>query len=744
MGKKVFGLLLVFLLTSMSFPTLNIQRVKAIGTIYIRTDGSVDPLSAPIVRDGDVYTLSDNISSDAYGVVIERDNMTLNGNGFVINGYPYSWGSIGISVVGRHNVTITATEIKSFFHGILLSGSNNNTIFGNSLTGIQWCAVYMYFSSNNSICGNNITDNSGSGISLQYSNDNRICGNVLSNVSGGCIGLADDSSNNTISGNNITNSLTGIQLFQSSAFNVISDNCIRGNQQHGLVLSGSSDNNITGNAFTDDGMFVSSFSYGNVVKFNNVNDMPLVFLEGVSNCTISEAGQVILLNCINVLVESLNLSNTSVGLELLGTNNSEIRNNNISASTVCGIDLRISFNNSISGNKIENTGQGVGVLLEYASSYNNISENIVEDNAVGINLQGSWGGPNCNNINRNNVTANSQVGINLYGCGNNSIVENNVTGNGDLSSGGGIGIGSSSYNNVVRNSIVGNVAGVVIIGGDFNTVSENNITANWYVGIEVQITTYNIIFHNNIINNTSQLWLWDSTSAWDNGYPSGGNYWSDYSSTDFFHGPYQNETGSDGLGDFPYAMDADNFDRYPLMKPYPWGTHDIGVTHLTTSKTIIGRGYNMSINATVFNYGNSTEATILDFYANMAQVEWQNIMLTARTFLIGTLVWNTTDVEYGNYTIGAVANAVLGETDITDNILIDGWIVVTIPGDVTSVVPGVPDYRVDMRDIGAICSKFGKIQASPGWDPNMDINDDGIVNMRDIGIACSNFGKHYP
>jgi len=45
----------------------------------------------------------------------------------------------------------------------------------------------------------------------------------------------------------------------------------------------------------------------------------------------------------------------------------------------------------------------------------------------------------------------------------------------------------------------------------------------------------------------------------DDGYPSGGNYWSDYNGTD---------DNGDGIGDTPYIIDADNQDKYPLMKPY--------------------------------------------------------------------------------------------------------------------------------------------------------------------------------
>ena len=59
-----------------------------------------------------------------------------------------------------------------------------------------------------------------------------------------------------------------------------------------------------------------------------------------------------------------------------------------------------------------------------------------------------------------------------------------------------------------------------------------------------------------------------SANNWDYGYPSGGNYWSDYNGTDVYSGPYQNETGSDGKGDTPYSIDEYNVDDYPLMTPW--------------------------------------------------------------------------------------------------------------------------------------------------------------------------------
>ena len=84
--RAVSVVIIAMLLTGMLTVAFNIQPVKAIGTIYIRADGSIDPPTAPIQRDGDIYTLTGNINSDTDGIVIERNNMTLDGAGYTLQG----------------------------------------------------------------------------------------------------------------------------------------------------------------------------------------------------------------------------------------------------------------------------------------------------------------------------------------------------------------------------------------------------------------------------------------------------------------------------------------------------------------------------------------------------------------------------------------------------------------------------------------------------------------------------------
>ncbi|VUT28244.1 MAG: Cell surface glycoprotein precursor [Candidatus Syntrophoarchaeum sp. GoM_oil] len=96
-----------------------------------------------------------------------------------------------------------------------------------------------------------------------------------------------------------------------------------------------------------------------------------------------------------------------------------------------------------------------------------------------------------------------------------------------------------------------------------NIVSDNNC------GIRLYHSSGNNIYRNRLLGNLIQADDNTDGNLWDNGYPSGGNYWSDHECVDIYSGIDQDQAGSDGICDEPYtniAGSAGAADRYPLYE----------------------------------------------------------------------------------------------------------------------------------------------------------------------------------
>jgi hypothetical protein len=97
-----------------------------------------------------------------------------------------------------------------------------------------------------------------------------------------------------------------------------------------------------------------------------------------------------------------------------------------------------------------------------------------------------------------------------------------------------------------------------------NTFVNNYIVNSNGVAIGRNLGGGGATFYHNVIGGGIQAY-YTPACIWDNGYPSGGNYWIGYVCPDKFNGPGQNITGGDGIGDAPLVIDADDIDHYPLL-----------------------------------------------------------------------------------------------------------------------------------------------------------------------------------
>jgi peptide/nickel transport system substrate-binding protein len=246
--RPVSGLMLILLTLGMLMSAFNIQPVKAQGTIYIRADGSVDPSSAPINRDGNVYTFTDNIVNNS--IVVERNNIVLDGAGHTVEG---TGNGIGIDLSGRSNVTVKNMKIIAFDLGIYLSGSSANMIQGNNITDTDY-GIIIATSSNNVVIGNSLTDHNCT-VELDNSAGNSI---IANNIKGGSYGPTISmysSDYNTIFRNTIRGPLYGIYVSYCSNNN-LTQNDVRDNYE-GIRFDSSQDNFVYNNNFVNNTVQVS-------------------------------------------------------------------------------------------------------------------------------------------------------------------------------------------------------------------------------------------------------------------------------------------------------------------------------------------------------------------------------------------------------------------------------------------------------------------------------------------------------
>ena len=155
-------------------------------------------------------------------------------------------------------------------------------------------------------------------------------------------------------------------------------------------------------------------------------------------------------------------------------------------------------------------------------------------------------------------------------------------------------------NNIITNcTFRDNTIGILLDFGASGSVIVNNTfknNSNYGLGIRQSLTNIKV-YHNNFIDNDRQAVALEANALYNDTYPSGGNFWSDYTGADDCSGPNQDVCPDpDGIGDTPYPIPHVStgvpvaWDYYPLMCP-TWGCILAPATPTNLSADLSGNGF---------------------------------------------------------------------------------------------------------------------------------------------------------
>ncbi|MCW4033751.1 MAG: right-handed parallel beta-helix repeat-containing protein [Candidatus Bathyarchaeota archaeon] len=510
----------------------------------IKADGTVEPETSLIQKDGNVYTLTGDISG--YTIAVEANGIIVDGGGYKLIGN----GNLAGVFVQQHTVTIRNMKISNYKYGILFTW-----LYG---LGKQ---------DNHNIVSDNVLTNNTIGLAIKdYSDGSVISRNVMENNDYGIV--LGDSSNSVLRNNQMTNNrynfFVSTTTVASACNDVDTSNTVDGKpivywvNQHNKVVP-------------SDAGYIGLVNCSNITvkDFELVNNGQAIFLAGVKDSTITQNS----------------ISNNQNGLWLAESSNNTISENSFTDNTYDTIFVVSSTDNKIVSNTITNNGQqgtpiaqvlgsiGRGAVRISRGSNNNVSKNTITNNGEGINIDNSIG----TIVDSNTITNNNGSAVHLFDSSQVNITRNLMQEN----NGCGVKIWNSNTNYVHYNIIEKNSNGISVDGSPDNKITYNTSNENLEWGIQIESDTpndvlasrNNVIHHNNFVGNKASGlevsipgiwwthgWIDGLGNVWDDG--SEGNYWGDYQTR------YPNAKNSSlTTWNTEYEINANNTDHFPLTAP---------------------------------------------------------------------------------------------------------------------------------------------------------------------------------
>ena len=267
----------IFILLAAAAAVLSLP-VAATATKLIPSDLSIGTWDSA----NRIYTLNTNVSET---IQIDEDNLTLDGAGYTVTG---AGSGSGVYLEQRSYVTITNLTVEGFYNGIhLYDDCQYNTLTGNTASN-NFTGIFLYYNtSNNTLTCNTTASNNGYGIYLfTNSSTNTLTGNTVSNNISTGIYLSQSSNDNTLTGNTVASNPTGILLSGSSTNEIYNNNFIENTMQ--AYVWGGGGNVFNLSEAEGGGNYWSNWTSPDVAPEDGFVDSPYTFIGGQDNLPWTE------------------------------------------------------------------------------------------------------------------------------------------------------------------------------------------------------------------------------------------------------------------------------------------------------------------------------------------------------------------------------------------------------------------------------------------------------------------------
>ncbi len=331
-----------------------------------------------------------------------------------------------VIVVNCENLTVQNQNISNGFVGITVSFSTNTRVVNNTASSSALQGIYVIHSDGTAIVNNTVASSGKEGILLVDSSGSSLSENLVTSNSLNGITLMQTENDNISSNSVHSNGLSGIEFMRSSS-SALKWNSIRTDGLAGIRIRESVGIAAEGNLMTGGGIQIVGRELGywnthTITEDNMIDGRPVQYWKNSSGGTVPpDAGQIILANCVDVMIKDQDISNATLGIQISYSDHNTLSNTTVRSNMLVGTYLHFSDANTISGGHF--AGNGLGFYI-YRSRGNVVTDNNISYNVEGgIHLQFGHG----NIIAENTIATNKGTGVLVQSSDLNVIEDNRIS-----------------------------------------------------------------------------------------------------------------------------------------------------------------------------------------------------------------------------------------------------------------------------------------------------------------------------